>query len=251
MMNKNYYIYGLHTCIAEIESSTKTVKEIFISRISKNKLLKKIEELAIIKNIKVSFIEKDKLTIMCQASNHQGVAIKLSQPSSSGPFNIEKFVQISNKPIILIIDNIQDPHNFGACIRTANAAGVSLIIKRKTNSVGLTPTVHKVASGGCRNIIIHESNNIIQLIKILKKSNIPVIGTADSSMKNIYSQRTFPNGFALVVGSEEEGIRKSVMEHCDFVVSIPIYGTVNCLNLSVATGVALYQLREHLKNPSD
>ena len=250
-MNNNSYIYGLHTCIAEIESSNKTIDEILISRKSKNKLLKKIEDFALHKKIKVSFVDKDKLTIMCQASNHQGVVMRLSKPSINGPFDIDKFLQISKKPIILIIDNIQDPHNFGACIRTANAAGVSLIIKRKTNSVGLTPVVHKVASGGCRNIIIHESNNVIQLIKTLKKYNIPVIGTADSGEENIYSKRTYPNGFALVVGSEDEGIRKSVMNYCDLVVRIPIYGSVDCLNLSVATGVALYQLREHLKNPSD
>ena len=250
-MSNNYYIYGLHTCIAEIESSTKDIEEIFISRKSKNKSLKKIEDFASHKKIKLSFIDKDKLTIMCQASNHQGIVMKLSNPSINRPFDIEKFLQISKKPIILIIDNIQDPHNLGARIRTANAAGVSLIIKRKTNSVGLTPTVQKVASGGCRNIIIYESNNIIQLMKILKKSNIPIIGTADSSMENIYSRRTLSNGFALVVGSEDEGIRKSVMEYCDCVVRIPIYGSVDCLNLSVATGVALYQLREHLKNSSD
>ena len=250
-MNKNSYIYGLRTCIAEIESSNKAIEEIFISRKSKNKLLKKIKDFALYKKIKVSFIDKDKLTIMCQASNHQGVVMRLSHPSFNGPFDIEKFLQISKKPIILIIDNIQDPHNFGACIRTANAAGVSLIIKRKTNSVGLTPAVHKVASGGCQNIIIHETNNIIQLMKILKKSNIPIIGTADSSEENIYSNCTYPNGFALVVGSEDEGIRKSVIDYCDLVVRIPIYGSVDCLNLSVATGVALYQLREHLKNPSD
>ena len=250
-MSKNYYIYGLHTCLAELESSQKAIREIFISRKSKNRLLKRIEDHALHNKIKISFIDKDKLTIMCQASNHQGVAMKLHSPSINGPFDIEKFLQISQKPIILIIDNIQDPHNLGACIRTANAAGVSLIIKRKTNSVGLTPAVHKVASGGCRNIIIHETNNVIQLIKTLKKSNIPIIGTADSSKDNIYSNCTYPNGFALVVGSEDEGIRKSVMNYCDLVVRIPIYGSVDCLNLSVATGVALYQLREHLKNPSD
>ena len=251
MIDRDYYIYGLHTCVAEIESSSKAIKEVFISRKSKNKLLKKIEDFASNEKITVSFIDRDKLTIMCQASNHQGVAMKLSHPSIQGAFDVEKFVQISQKPIILIIDNIQDPHNLGACIRTANAAGVSLIVKRKTNSVGLTPTVQKVASGGCSNIIIHESNNIIQLMKTIKKSNIPIIGTSDSGIENIYSQRTLSNGFALVVGSEGEGIRKSVMNHCDFMVRIPIYGSVDCLNLSVATGVALYQLRQHLKNPSD
>ena len=160
-MSNNYYIYGLHTCIAEIESSTKDIEEIFISRKSKNKSLKKIEDFASHKKIKLSFMDKDKLTIMCQASNHQGVAMKLSHPSIQGAFDVEKFVQISQKPIILIIDNIQDPHNLGACIRTANAAGVSLIVKRKTNSVGLTPTVQKVASGGCSNIIIGESSLLL------------------------------------------------------------------------------------------
>ena len=250
-MNKNYYIYGLHTCIAEIESSTKSISDIFISRKQKNKVIKKIEDIALNKKIRVSYVEKDKLAIMCQSSNHQGVVMKLSNPSTSGPFDINKFLQISDMPIILIIDSVQDPHNFGACIRTANAAGVSLIIKRKTNSVGLTPTVQKVASGGCKNIVIFESNNVLQVMKILKKSNIPIIGTTDSSMNNIYAKRKFPNGFALVVGSEDEGIRKSVMDYCDYVVKIPIYGSVDCLNLSVATGVALYQLREHLKNTSD
>ena len=250
-MNKNYYIYGIHTCIAELESSTKFIKEIYISRKTKNKLVKKIEELAFNKKIRVSHVDKDQLTIMCQSSNHQGVAIKSSNLSVSSPFDMDKFLQISSKPMILIIDSVQDPHNFGACIRTANAAGVSLIVKRKTNSVGLTPTVQKVASGGCKNITIFESNNIIQVMKTLKKSNIPIVGTADSSTENIYSKRKFPDGFALVVGSEDEGIRKSVMEYCDYVVKIPIYGSVDCLNLSVATGVALYQLREHLKNTSD
>ena len=118
-MNRDYYIYGLHTCVAEIESSSKAIKEVFISRKSKNKLLKKIEDFASNEKITVSFIDRDKLTIMCQASNHQGVAMKLSHPSIQGAFDVEKFVQISQKPIILIIDNIQDPHNLGAILRTA------------------------------------------------------------------------------------------------------------------------------------
>ena len=148
---------------------------------------------------------------------------------------------------IVIFDSLQDPRNLGSCIRSANAAGITLIIKRKSNTCEISPLVHKTASGGLQGLALLETNNILSIIKRLKNNNIRVIGTSDSGVRSIYDLQEMNTGAAVIIGAEGEGVSKSLLESCDDVCSIPIHGSVECLNVAVATGITLYQIKKLFK----
>ena len=184
---------------------------------------------------------------MCLSSKHQGIVMKLSSNNYSG-FDLDLYLQKESSPFIVIFDSLQDPRNLGSCIRSANAAGVELVIKRKSNSCEISPLVHKTASGGLQGLSLFETNNILSIIKKLKNNNIMIIGTADTGSKSIYNLDGINGaGIAVIIGAEGEGISKSLLDACDTVCSIPIYGTVECLNVAVATGITLYHIKKLLK----
>jgi 23S rRNA (guanosine2251-2'-O)-methyltransferase len=191
-------------------------------------------------------LERDRLTSLCLSSKHQGIVIELSSKLSSG-FNLDLYLQTEKNPFIVIFDSLQDPRNLGSCIRTSNAAGASLIIKKKSNSCEISPLVHKTASGGLQGLSLLETNNLLSVIKKLKSNNIRIIGTSDAGSKSIYDLQQIMSGVAVIIGAEGEGVSRSLLESCDDVCSIPIYGSVECLNVAVATGITLYQIKKLIK----
>ena len=144
-------------------------------------------------------------------------------------------------PFILILDGIEDPHNFGAILRTAEAAGVHGVVIRKARQVQVTETVMNVSTGAAENVAIARVPNIAEAISSLKEENIVVIGV-EIDGKRVYNEPDFKNPVALVVGSEGAGLARLVKERCDELVRIPMRGKINSLNVSVATGVALYEV---------
>ena len=143
-------------------------------------------------------------------------------------------------PFLLILDEIQDPHNLGACLRTADAAGVDAVIVPKDRAVSLTETVRKIACGAAENIMFIQATNIASVIRKLKESGVWMVGTSDRADRSIY-QVDLKGGIAIIIGSEAKGMRKLTTDLCDFLVSIPMQGKVECLNASVATGVCLFE----------
>ena len=242
MKESPQYIYGIHTCNAQLKLDPSNIKAVFVKKTSTNKQIKNILTSSETLSISIQDLSKDELTTMCLSSKHQGIVMELSGKSSSG-FNLDLYLQTENDPFIVIFDSLQDPRNLGSCIRTANAAGASLIIKKKSNSCEISPLVHKTASGGLQGISLLETNNLLSIIKKLQNNNIRVIGTADSGTKSIYDLDEISMGSAVIIGAEGEGISKLLLDECDDVCSIPIYGSVECLNVSVATGITLYQIR--------
>ena len=239
-------IYGVHTCNAQLKLSPQNIKQIYLKKPPINNQILKISEGAKNLNIKIKVVEKDFLTTLCFSSKHQGVVFELHDKLLSN-FDIDLYLQTEKNPFIVIFDSIQDPRNLGSCIRTSNAAGVSLIIKRKSNSCEISPLVHKTASGGLQGLSLLETNNLPTVIKKLKSNNVRVIGTADSSDMTIYDVKESDTGIAIVLGSEGEGISRSLLDLCDDICKIPIYGSVECLNVAVATGIALYQIKKIIK----
>ena len=161
-------------------------------------------------------------------------------------FDLDNYLSITKKPFILILDQIKDPNNLGACIRTANAVGCSLIVKRKSNSAPISPSVHKASCGGTSGINIYETNDLNGILKKLKKHNITIIGTdhrAECNYQEI-SQLEY-NGVCVVMGSEDVGMSRGIKNSCDIIYSIPILGSVACLNISVACGVILYEVAKN------
>ncbi len=194
------------------------------------------------------FIEEttiDQLTLLSQTSKHQGVVCELEDINLS-VFDLQNFINLHKKPFILILDQIKDPGNLGACIRTANAVGCNLIIKRKSNSAPISPAVHKASCGGTSGIYIYESNDLNGIVKKLKNNNIKIFGTdhkARSDYRDINKIKY--DGICVIMGAEDVGISRSLKNTCDDLFSIPIEGSVECLNISVACGIMLYEVAKY------
>ncbi len=154
---------------------------------------------------------------------------------------------LDSPPFLLILDQVQDPHNLGACLRSAEAAGVHAVIAPKDRSVDITETVVNIASGAAEKIPFIKVTNLARCIEQLKERNIWVMGTSDQAENSIY-ETNLKGAIAIVMGSEGDGIRKLTAEKCDNLIKIPMVGTVDCLNVSVATGISLFEaLRQRSK----
>ncbi len=185
---------------------------------------------------------RKKLDTMSKTDNHQGVIALCAATDYVSVEDILKEAENRNEPpFIVIADGITDPHNLGALIRTACAAGVHGVIIPKRRSVGVNETVEKVASGAVENIMIAKVSNLTDTIKLLKSKGVWVAGTDVSGQKTIY-QQDLTGSLAVIVGSEGEGMTNLVKENCDFLVTIPMSGKIQSLNASVAAGVVLYEV---------
>lgn len=170
----------------------------------------------------------------------QGVIAEVDEYKYTGIEDLFEKVKLKNKAIFLILDEIQDPHNLGAIIRTAVAAGVDGIIITEKNSVKVNHTVVKTSAGAVNHISINLSNDIYKTIKSIKDSGFTVLGTSLNAKKSLF-EVNFNGKFAVILGNEGEGIRKNILKLCDELVKIPIIGNIESLNVSVSAGVILYE----------
>jgi 23S rRNA (guanosine2251-2'-O)-methyltransferase len=149
-------------------------------------------------------------------------------------------------PLVLVLDCVQDPHNLGACLRTADAAGVDAVIVPQRRSATITETVRKIACGGAEHVFFVQVVNLVRTLEHLQEAGLFVYGTSHTADKSIYEEN-LTGPLALVLGAEATGVRRLTAETCDGLVSIPMGGTVECLNVSVATGVCLFEARRQRK----
>ncbi len=156
--------------------------------------------------------------------------------------------ELDKPPLLLILDGVQDPHNLGACLRSADAAGVEAVIVPKDRSVGLTDVVRVVACGAAEVIPLIQVTNLARCLKALKTRGVWLVGTADKASQSLY-EVDLAGPLGVVMGAEGQGLRRLVAEQCDFLVSIPMQGTVPCLNVSVATGVCLFEAVRQRRTP--
>jgi len=157
-----------------------------------------------------------------------------------GDEKLDALLAEKSEPFILVLDGIQDPHNLGACLRSADAAGVDAVVVPKNRAAPLTPTVRKISCGAAENVIFIQVVNIPRAIERMAKAGVFVVGTSDRGAKSLY-EIDLTGSTAIVIGSEAEGMRRLTSERCDVLVSIPMRGKVECLNASVATGVVLFE----------
>ncbi|MCD4742870.1 MAG: 23S rRNA (guanosine(2251)-2'-O)-methyltransferase RlmB [Desulfobacteraceae bacterium] len=192
-------------------------------------------------NCKVEYVESTVLDKLTNDAKHQGIAAEVSLfPAQTGNDFFAKFKKSDKPPFILILENLEDPHNFGALIRTALCAGVDYIMIPKDRSVGVVPSVSRSSAGAMEHAEIFLITNTASTIRKLKENGAWVAGLDASGDTSLF-EADFSGFFALVVGGEHKGIRPLVKKECDFLISIPIKGEVNSLNASVAGGVALYE----------
>lgn len=234
--------------VLEALKSNQQLEKIFLLYGSSGEIINQIIGLARSRGIKVVESSSEKFNLVAGKTVHQGVA---AVKSSIDYKSLEEIIQHSKKftyPLLVILDSIQDPHNLGAIIRTCEGAGVHGIIITKHNSASINETVEKTSAGAVSHMLIHQAGNINHVIKNLKANDFWIVGAALENSKN-YCEVDYKCPVALVLGNEEKGIRRLVAENCDFVVKIPMQGKIQSLNVSVSTGVILYEiLRQRNQN---
>lgn len=238
------HIYGIHAVESMLKNSREDVLQVWIAKGRKDKRVQNISRLVEKTGISLESISVDKMKKKCPDSNHQGVIAKIRLKKSK-TVELEDILN-RQKLLLLVLDEVQDPHNIGACLRTADAAGVDAVIVSKNRSPGITAVVRKVASGAVDTVPFIQVSNLARALRIMQDSGVQVIGTSGDSNKTIYdidiTERT-----ALVMGSEGKGMRRLTRESCDELVSIPMRGSVESLNISVATGVGLFEIRRKIE----
>ena len=161
--------------------------------------------------------------------------------------DLASLLEDKKDPLVLILDCVQDPHNLGACLRTADAAGVSMVVMPKDKSSPISDTVIRVACGGAENVPLVRVTNLARAMDKLKELGVWLVGTADEATQSLFDL-DLKGGIGIVMGAEGPGMRRLTGEHCDFLVKIPMGGKVECLNVSVATGVCLFEcVRQRMK----
>ena len=231
-------IYGKNPISEVLNYSPALIKEIILLNTAPPKKFNKIVGTARKKGIKVSFVEKKYLDKLSNNSNHQNIAADIKE------FEYAKFqdlVENKNHKFYLILDHIEDPHNLGAIIRTANFFGIDAIVLPRDRAAGITPTVIKISSGAAT-IPISRVSNLGNAINELKKNNFWIVGADTHVKKTVHDSSINDLKIALVIGNESKGISKKIKDKCDFLVSIQKIGTVDSLNASVATGILINEL---------
>ena len=248
-MNKEYndQIEGRNAVLEYLESG-KDINKILITKGEKHGSINKIIAIAKERKIIISELERSKLNQIAQTENNQGV-IAIVPPYDY--YEVEDILEVAKKrqeeAFILILDGIEDPHNLGSIIRTAETAGVHGIIIPKRRACGVNSTVSKVSAGAVQHMKIARVNNINETIKFLKQNDIWICGT-DGQAKTYYFQQDFKMPIAIVIGSEGYGMSRLVKENCDFLVKIPMKGKITSLNASVSAGIIIYEaVKQRLK----
>jgi 23S rRNA (guanosine2251-2'-O)-methyltransferase len=234
-------IYGLHSVRHALQHSPHNILEMWVQD-TKKESQAMAEIIKAAGSVSVQFATKQTLDKLARYGRHQGVVIrKRREKVEAGDLEALLGNPGTNElPLFLVLDGVQDPHNLGACLRTADAAGVKAVIIPKARTASLTATVSKVASGAAENVPLIEVTNLARTLRQLQEAGIWVIGTADDAPGAVY-QADLNRPLALVMGGEQGGLRENTRKHCDLLVSIPMAGIVESLNVSVATGICLFE----------
>ncbi len=240
-------IYGLHTVQALLRFAPERVLTIYATENRDNKRLRELLSLAQQHSIVVQFVSQQRLDDIQPGKVHQGVAAEVKPADALDETHLLNIIDTVDCPLLLILDGVQDPHNLGACIRTAEAAGVHAVIAPRDKAVGLSSTVRKVACGAAEIVPFVQVVNLSRTIKKIKDRGVWVIGASGEVGESLYHTQ-LAQAVALVMGAEGSGLRRLTAKHCDSLVSIPMLGHIESLNVSVATGVFLYEaVRQRLQ----
>jgi len=236
-------VYGIHAVDLLLKKSVDQIDKIYLQANRQDGKAQKLLSLAAKNKIPVVRWDKTKLDAMTD-ENHQGVIAELKQTGSLVQTENDLYHLVENSEqdlTILILDGVTDPHNLGACFRTADAAGVAAIVVPKDKSVGLNGTVRKVACGAAETVPFFAVTNLVRALKTLQDLGVWIIGTAGEAEQSIY-QTKLSGKLALVMGAEEKGMRRLTRENCDELFHIPMQGSISSLNVSVAAGVCLFEV---------
>ncbi len=243
-MAKAKLIFGFHAIQSRMRQQSLSIQEIFIDQDRVDPRMRDLIDAAKQQGIqKIRQVERSRLDGMSGNARHQGVIAQITDdPMPYKDIDDILDADFDHPPFLLILDGVEDPHNLGACLRVADAMGVDAVIAPKDRAVGINATVRKVASGAAETVPFLAVTNLARTIKKIKEYGVFVIGTTMDAKGTLHNTK-LDGPIALVLGAEGSGIRRLTAEHCDDLISIPMFGTVESMNVSVATGMCLYEVR--------
>ena len=240
-MAQQEWLYGIHAMEAVISREPERLIELFVLKGRDDERLTNIINQARRFGVSIQFCNRKVLDDKVKGEQHQGVVARAKPGKQFDESDLAEIVAQQDAPFILVLDGVTDPHNLGACLRTADASGVHALVVPKDKSAKLTATARKVACGAAEVVPLVQVTNLARTLKELQQAGVWVIGTAGEAEQLIYDcKMTGP--VALVMGAEGKGMRRLTREHCDELVKLPMAGSVSSLNVSVATGVCLYEI---------
>ena len=240
-MAQQEWLYGLHAMQAVIENEPERLIEVWVLKGRDDERLINIVNQARRFGVSVQFCNRKVLDDKVKGEQHQGIVARAKPAKILDESDLDRLLDSTPVPLLLVLDGVTDPHNIGACLRTADAAGAHALIVPKDKSGGLTGTARKVACGAAEVVPFIQVTNLSRTLKQLQDKGVWVIGTAGEAEQLIYDCK-LSGPMALVMGAEGKGMRRLTRETCDELVKLPMAGSVSSLNVSVATGVCLYEI---------
>jgi 23S rRNA (guanosine2251-2'-O)-methyltransferase len=235
-------LYGIHSVDSALTHDPGNILELYIEADSQNARLKELSDRARDLGVKPHSRPREALDRMTGGARHQGAVARYRAPPPRSESELPVLVENAGKDaLFLVLDGVTDPHNLGACLRSAEGAGVTAVISPKDKAVGITPTVRTASAGAADRIPFVAVTNLARALKALKEQGVWLVGLAGDAEQDFYAV-DLKGPIAIVMGSEGEGMRRLTRESCDFVARIPLRGSVESLNVSVATGVALFEV---------
>lgn len=244
-MNKTQYITGLRSVEQLLTGDTAEVRQLYAEYQTANPRVQAIITTARQAGIEIQPANRARLTQISGEARHQGIVAEITRGTvmdeASLRTMVEERLQGGDRLLLLLLDSVQDPHNLGACMRTADAAGVDAVVVPRHGAAGLGPTVSKVAAGAAEEIPFATVGNLGRVMTWLKDYGVRCIGTSDKADKSLF-ETDLSGPLALVMGREHTGLAKGIASRCNALVSLPMHGSVSSLNVSVATGICLYEI---------
>jgi 23S rRNA (guanosine2251-2'-O)-methyltransferase len=234
-------VFGIHSVRTLMQQRPQRIARLALQKDREDARIRELQQLAQELGIRVDWCVQTELDRAAGSERHQGALAHVHPTESLGEGALDALLdEARTPPLLLVLDGVQDPHNLGACLRTAEAAGVSAVIAPRDRAAGLSPTVRKVASGAAELVPLIQVVNLARTLRWLQQREVWIVGTDDQATKTLYDVN-LQGPLALVLGAEGAGLRRLTREGCDVLVRIPMQGVVESLNVSVATGVALFE----------
>jgi 23S rRNA (guanosine2251-2'-O)-methyltransferase len=234
-------LIGIHAVDAALTHDAGNLVELYIESGSHNARVKELGERAREMGVKPHARDRAALDRMTGGARHQGVVARYKAPAPLPESALEGLAEKAGRTaLFLVLDGITDPHNFGACLRSAEAAGVTAVVVPKDRAVGVTPTVRRASAGAADRVPIVSATNLARALRHLKDAGVWLVGLAGDAPQSLYAL-DLQGPTAIVLGSEGEGLRRLTRQNCDFLARIPMRGDIDSLNVSVTAGIALFE----------
>ncbi|MES9884400.1 MAG: 23S rRNA (guanosine(2251)-2'-O)-methyltransferase RlmB [Sedimenticola sp.] len=241
-MTEHQLVAGLHSVRTALKHGSDSVAEVWVEKRRKDRRIKEVIGLARELSVTLHQVPREELDNLVPGANHQGAVARTLAPTAMDEKDLKGLLSnIDHPPFLLILDGVQDPHNLGACLRSAEAAGVDAVVAPKDRSCGLTPVACKVASGAAEILPFVQVTNLSRTLKWLQDEfRIWLVGTEEEAETALYDA-DLKGPLGIVMGGEEKGMRRLTGEQCDLRASLPMAGSVESLNVSVAAGICLFE----------